>query len=309
MKAERLLAILTILLNRKKVSAPQLAKELEVSLRTIYRDVEALAESGIPVFATQGRDGGFELMEGFTMDSHLFETGEITRIIAGLRGLSSIYPGPDVAGIIEKFSLMLKDSEKRGIRVPDNAIFIELTPSRREKSVIDAIQESIADKTVIAIDYTDARGEPTARDFEPQALVFIWQSWYVWGWCRLRKDFRLFKLSRITSLAVTGEKREQATADLSAHPWNREWESSPFREIVISADKKARSRLGEFFDADAISETDEGRLKARACLPVDEWVISFLMSLPGEVRVLEPEELKVAIRTRAENILQYNAAK
>ncbi len=306
MKAERLLAILTILLNRKKVSAPRLAKELEVSLRTIYRDVEALAESGIPVFATQGRDGGFELMEGFTMDSQVLETGEIARILTGLHGLSSVYSGPELAGIIEKFSLMLKDSEKRGIRVPDSHIFIELTPSRREKTIIDALEESISRKTVVAIDYTDARGDSTVRDIEPQALVFIWQSWYAWGWCRLRSDFRLFKISRILSIAQIETPRESEPVDLSTHPWNRQWENRPVREVAITAERKTRARLGEFFDTCAISEMEDGRLEVRAFLPVDEWVISFIMGLPGEVQIIEPPELKEAVRERAENFLARN---
>jgi len=306
MKAERLLAILTILLNRKKVSAPRLAKELEVSLRTIYRDVEALAESGIPVYATQGRDGGFELMEGFAMDSQVFETGEVSRILAGLKGLQAIYPDPGMVGLIEKFSLMLNASAEKGIKTPENHVFIELSPCTREKKILERLEASIARKGVIDIDYCDTRGEPSSRLVEMQALVFIWQSWYAYGWCRLRKDFRLFKISRILSAADVPEPRQGPAADLAEHPWNRHWNTIAPEEIVFQAEQRTRAKLGEFFDPSAIEELEDGWVEVRTIFPVDEWIMSYIMGLPGAVRVLEPESLRRQILERARSISANN---
>lgn len=299
MKAERLLAILTILLNRKKVSAPKLAKELEVSLRTIYRDVEALAESGIPVYATQGRDGGFELMEGFAMDSQVLETGEVSRILAGLKGLQAIYPDPGMTGLIEKFSLMLSASAEKGIKTPENHVFIELSPCNREKRILELIESSIARKSVINVEYCDTRGDQTSRIVEPQALVFIWQSWYAYGWCGLRRDFRLFKISRILSAVDVNEPRQGPEVDLSTHPWNRHWNTVAPEEIVFQAEPRTRAKLGEFFDVSAIRELQDGWFEVRTIFPVDEWIMSYIMGLPGAVRVLEPESLRRQILERA----------
>jgi predicted DNA-binding transcriptional regulator YafY len=306
MKAERLLAILTILLNRKKVTASYLAARFGVSVRTIYRDVDALAGAGLPVFATQGRDGGFELVEGFTISSQVLETGEIEQILTGLRSLKAVQPGPGLDTVIEKFSLALSESGKRGIRTPGGHLFIEFTPSHREKRILAELDASITKRSVLKIAYADAQGTETDRSIEPAALVFMWQSWYVWAWCRLRADFRLFKISRILKTHETDERREAPTTDLQDHPWAREWESAPFEQVSLTADRIARARLGEFFDDECITELADGALRVDATLPVDEWVISFLMSLPGNVRILEPESMRRAILERSQAIARAN---
>lgn len=299
MKAERLIAILTILLNRKKISASALARDLEVSIRTIYRDIEALAQAGIPVYATSGRDGGFELVEGFKMDSQLLETGEIRQILAGLQGISAVYPKTEMTGIIEKFSLILKKSGEHGLRCPENHIFIELTPSQREKKILELVEESITKKTVLAIRYTDASGSETARSVEPAALVFVWQSWYAWAWCRLRKEFRMFKVSRILGAERTCEVRVGDEADLESRPWLREWNYGPMEKITLETDTVARTKLAEFFDQDCIAESGSGRYRVTAFLPVDEWVVAFIMGLPGKVDIVGPETLRAAVAERA----------
>lgn len=306
MKAERLLAILTILLNRKKMSASALARDLEVSIRTIYRDVEALSEAGIPVYATPGRDGGFELVEGFTMDTQLLETGDINRILAGLQGLSAVYPGSEMTGIIEKFSLILKRSGEKGIPCPENHVFIELTPSRREKKTLEMIEETITKKGVLDIRYADANGSETDRAIEPAALVFVWQSWYAWAYCTLRSDFRIFKVSRILEAARSSKGRTGPEANLSDRPWQKNWDGASLEKIVLEADRVARTRLADFFDSDGISETGDGRLRVTAFLPVEEWVVSFIMGLPGSIDIHEPESLREAIAGRAGDLAARN---
>jgi predicted DNA-binding transcriptional regulator YafY len=306
MKAERLLAMLTILLNRKKISASSLARELEVSVRTIYRDAEALAEAGIPVFATSGRDGGFELVEGFKVDSQLLETGEIGRILAGLEGLAAVVPGQELSSTIEKFRLIGKKTEGTGVRVPENHIFIELTPSRREKKLIEAIEESINKRTAIRIRYADGAGNETLRVVEPEALVFIWSSWYAWGWCALRGDFRLFKVSRVLGAETAALARTGPKADLAARPWAREWETKPSERILFAAGRVALPRLGEFFDSSEISETNDGRVLVDSFFPLDEWVLSFVMSLPGAIEILKPESFREAVADRARNLARAN---
>lgn len=306
MKAERLLAILTILLNRKKISASALARDLEVSVRTIYRDIDALAQAGIPVYATSGRDGGFELVEGFKMDSQLLETGEVGQILAGLQGISAVYPKPEMTGIIEKFSLILKKSGEYGIAPPQNHIFIELTPSQREKKLLELIEESITKKTVLEIRYTDANGAESRRSIEAAALVFVWQSWYAWAWCRLRNGFRMFKVSRILGADRTIETRNGEDADLEARPWLSEWNYGPMEKIVLETDAAARAKLAEFFDPECIAETDNGRYRVTAFLPVDEWVVSFIMGLPGKIDITGPEELRSAVAERARRFVGLN---
>jgi predicted DNA-binding transcriptional regulator YafY len=306
MKAERLLAILTILQNRDKVSAASLAEELGVSVRTIYRDIDALALAGLPVYGTAGRDGGLSLVEGFSLDRQLLDSGEVNKILAGLAGLAGVLPDGEVATLREKFSLMLKQSADRGLGVPTNHIFIELTPSRREKRIIETIERSIVGQTVVCVAYTDGSGRESSREIEPLALVFVWQSWYVWAWCRLRENFRLFKVSRVLSALPTQARRRAPPVDIQERPWSRSWESEPFDSVEFTADRRTLSRLGEYFDLESVCELTDGRLKVSAVLPIDEWIISFLMGLPGDVDVLAPASLRETIRERARRLAEKN---
>jgi len=303
MKAERLLTILTLLLARKKVSASFLAKRLEVSVRTIYRDIDALASAGIPVFATNGRDGGFELVEGFRMDGQVLETGDIQHIIEGLNGLSGVYSGPALDSVTEKFRLLLARSGKHGIPCPENRIFIELTPSRREKRIVDLINESIKNDSILSIHYNGVNSAGTDREIEPLALVFVWQSWFTWAWCRLRNDFRIFRVSRITNATEIRKPRMAPPVNLSERPWMREWESDQCERISFTADKTALGRILENFDEENISEREDGSLLVSADFPVDEWVVSWIMGLPGKTTILEPERLKQVIHERARSFL------
>lgn len=303
MKAERLLTILNILLTRRKVPASALARELEVSVRTVYRDIEALSEAGIPVFATQGREGGFELVEGFTMDSHLLETGEITRILAALPALKAVLPGPELGGIVEKFNALRAKGATRGVTVPENHIFIELMPSAPEKKKLELIEETIRKRSILEIAYLDVNGIETRREIEAEAIVFIWEAWYVWGFCRLRKDFRLFKISRIVDAAPASSPRIGPKPDLSMRPWATDWNYSAPEPIAFEAEPVARMRLREFFGDECMKEAD-GKIVVEALFPVDEWVVSYVMSLPGKVTIRSPERLRATVLERARNFLE-----
>ena len=127
MKAERLLSMLNLLIAEKKVSASELSRRLGVSVRTVYRDAEALCAAGFPLFATPGRDGGFELVEGFRMTGQTFSTGELRRVISALEGLSGICPEGELEALKRKFALLLTESGSRGVPCPEGSIFIRIT--------------------------------------------------------------------------------------------------------------------------------------------------------------------------------------
>ncbi|TAH54145.1 MAG: YafY family transcriptional regulator [Treponema sp.] len=306
MKAERLLAILNILLTGKRVSSTELAKKLEVSVRTVYRDVEALSEAGFPVYATMGRDGGFGLIEGFRMTGQMFSTGELQRIISALDGLSGICPETEIENLRRKFTILLSESGAKGIPCPANRIFIELTPSTREKRITDLIDQAIARSTVLRISYCDVEGCETERDIEPLALLFYWQSWFVYAWCRLRKDFRSFRVTRIVHTEATKATRECPPVDLNERPWSRQWEEETIEEVCFTADKGARGRIAEYFDTDAVSENPDGSVTVCADFPTGDWVVSWIMGLPGTVSILKPEHLRVRIRETAERLAKQN---
>lgn len=306
MKAERLFTILNILFSGKRISSTELAKKLEVSVRTVYRDVEALSGAGFPVYATTGRDGGFGLVEGFRMTGQMFSTGELQRIISALDGLAGICPEAEIENLKRKFAILLSESDAKGISCPANRIFIELTPSTREKRVTDLINQTIVRSAVVRISYCDIEGRETERDIEPLALLYVWQSWFVYAWCRLRKDFRSFRITRIVKAIETDIVRESPLIDLLERPWNNQWEEECIEEICFTADKSARGRIAENFDTDAITENPDGSITVSAYFPTGDWVVSWIMGLPGTVSILKPEHLRTRVRETAESLVQKN---
>lgn len=306
MKAERLLAVLTRLLSGKQLTASTLAAELEVSVRTVYRDVEALCAAGFPVYATTGRDGGFRLIEGFRVTGQVFSTGEVQRILSALDSLHAVCPKPEVETLKGKFKLLLEESDRRHVPCPPKRVFIELTPSPREKDITDRLDAAIASARVIEISYIDIKGEASRREIEPAALVFHWQSWFVYAWCRLRKDFRLFRVARILELKESAKLPKGPSPDLGSRPWAADWDSETIEEIAFSAEPSARGRLAEYFPADDISEAKDGRLRICTRFPSGDWVLSWLMGLPGTISIEYPHSLRERLAARAKELLAAN---
>ena len=209
MKMERLIGILSILLQREKVTAPELAEQFEVSRRTIQRDIESLCRAGIPISTAQGAGGGISIMEGYRVDRTVLTAPEMQAILAGLRSLDS------VSGTRRYAQLMEKLSAGTGGLVPGGAHMLIDLSSWYKTSLppkIELIQSAIEQHRAIRFTYFSPKGE-SKRTVEPFYLVFHWSTWYVWGWCRMREDFRMFKLNRMTELTA-GEPFEPRSAPL-----------------------------------------------------------------------------------------------
>ena len=209
MKMERLIGILSILLQREKVTAPELAEQFEVSRRTIQRDIESLCRAGIPISTAQGAGGGISIMEGYRVDRTVLTAPEMQAILAGLRSLDS------VSGTRRYAQLMEKLSAGTGGLVPGGAHMLIDLSSWYKTSLppkIELIQSAIEQHRAIRFTYFSPKGE-SKRTVEPFYLVFHWSTWYVWGWCRMREDFRMFKLNRMTDLTA-GEPFEPRSAPL-----------------------------------------------------------------------------------------------
>lgn len=198
MKMERLIGILPILLQRERVTTPELAEQFEVSRRTIQRDIESLCRAGIPIATAQGAGGGISIMEGYRVDRTVLTDPEMQAILAGLRSLDS------VSGTRRYAQLMEKLSAGTGGLVPGGAhMLIDLSYWYKTSlpPKIELIQNAIEQHRTIRFTYLSPKGE-SMRTVEPCHLVFHWSAWYVWGWCRSREDFRLFKLNRMTDLTA-----------------------------------------------------------------------------------------------------------
>jgi predicted DNA-binding transcriptional regulator YafY len=308
MKSQRLLAITMLLLGRDSVSAPELAKRFEVSARTIYRDIEALCEAGIPIVAYPGAGGGYGIMEDFKIDRSLLKPGEIGQLSSTLGSLSKAIGDARLGQVADRLkALRSRSAPAREERTsPENYLFIELAPAAREREKIGVLRRAIEEGRLVVFSYVDSGGRASRRSAEPYALVFTWQAWYLYAFCRARDDFRLFKIARMKDLALAPERFRRREVDLDSRPWNKGWEeASPFRETRIRFADAAR--VEEHFAECDIEPEPGGRAVVRTCLPADEWAVSFLLGLGIPFEVLEPPELRAMVAERAEILRSRNA--
>lgn len=297
MKIDRLIGILSVLLQQEKVTAPYLAEKFEVSRRTIQRDLEALSLAGIPLVTTQGAGGGVSIMEGYKMDRTLLTTADMQAILAGLRSLDSVSGTNRYAQLMDKLA-----PGSAGLLPGDGHILIDLAAWDKGAIApkIETIHQAIAAGRTLTFRYF-APGGASERRVEPYHLVFHWSSWYVWGWCRLRQDFRLFKCGRMADLTLGEpfEKRPAPLPDFSLGSANGE--PCQVRAIVRP---EHQWRLLESFGPESYCRQEDGRLlfSYQFADPMDavRWIISF----GGDAELLEPKALRREIAAFARKILE-----
>ena len=190
-KIDRLVGILSLLLQKETETIPSLARQFEVSPRTISRDIETLCRAGIPIMTRQGMNGGLSIMEDYKIDRTLLTSAEMQDILAGLRSLDSVNGTNRYSQLMEKLSAGSSDFISEG-----HSLLIDLSSWYKDSLApkIEQIRNAIGSHMLIEFTYYSPSGD-SRRTIEPYYLIFRWSSWYVWGWCLARQDFRLFKLN------------------------------------------------------------------------------------------------------------------
>ena len=298
MKIDRLIGILSILLQEEKTTAPELAEKFEVSRRTINRDIEDLCKAGIPIRTAQGTGGGISIMDGYCIDRTILTSKDMQMILAGLRGLDSVSGKRYYGQLMEK--IQTGSSEFISGR---DSMLIDLSSWYRGSLApkIEVIQSAIENRRIIRFKYYAPFGESNRR-VEPYYLVFQWSSWYVWGWCLERKDYRLFKLNRMDCVVETDCGflcREVPMPDLSNE---KIFPGGINVKALFTPNMKWR--LVEEFGPNCFTETDDGRLLFSADYTDMDNLVTWLMTFGAKVEVLEPEEVRDIIRRNAEEILK-----
>ena len=295
MKMERLIGILSILLQTEKVTAPELAEQFEVSRRTIQRDIESLCRAGIPISTVQGAGGGISIMEGYRVDRTVLTDPEMQAILAGLRSLDSI------SGTRRYAQLMEKLSAGAGQMVSGGAHMLIDLSSWYKTSLppkIELIQGAIEQHRTIRFTYFSPK-EESVRMVEPYYLVFHWSTWYVWGWCRMREDFRLFKLNRMTELTI-GEPFSLCSAPLPNLEPGRVFPTK--YQVTVLFDPACRWRLVEEYGADRFTVEPDGRLRFTGGFPDADSVLSWVLTFRDQAELLEPEELRKQLGNLTETL-------
>ena len=298
MKIDRLIGILSVLLQEEKTTAPALAERFEVSKRTINRDIEDICKAGIPVRTTQGTGGGISIMDGYRMDRTLLTSKDMQMILAGLRSLDSVSGNSYYGQLMEK----IQAGSSKFVSGRDS-ILIDLSSWYRDslEPKIGTIQDAIEDRHLVTFRYYAPAGE-SERAVEPYYLVFRWSSWYLWGWCRDRKDYRLFKLNRMDDVRKSEEAfdcREAPMPDLSNE---KIFPGKIAVKALFAPDMKWR--LVEDFGPDCFTESEDGKLLFTAKYTDMENLITWLLTYGDKAEILEPREAREKTAQIARNMMR-----
>lgn len=298
MKIDRLIGILSVLLQEEKVTAPELAEKFEVSRRTINRDIEDLCKAGIPISTLQGVGGGISIMDGYRMDRTILTSRDMQMIMAGLRSLDSVSGSHYYSQLMEK----IKAGSSEYVSGSES-ILIDLSSWYKDSlsPKIDLIQNAIEERRVIGFHYYAPNGD-SIREIEPYFLIFKWSSWYVWGWCKRREDYRMFKLTRMDKIVLTEEKaadREVPMPDLST-------EKLFPGGIKVKAvfDPSMKWHLIEEFGPDSFRVQSDGTLLFEQEYTDKENLIIWMLTCKDKVTVLEPEDVRDELFHIAQNMVE-----
>lgn len=210
-RLSRLTAILTQLQTKRLLTATTLADKFNVSIRTIYRDIRALEQAGVPIIIEDGK--GYTLMDGYKIPPVMFSESQANALILAeqlvLKNKDTSFI-KDYTEAIDKIKAVLRQSEKdKANLLADRTRFEQNLNRERNSNNISQLQQALTNFQLIKIDYTNEQDETTSRTVEPFALISTTENWLLIAWCHLRKEFRYFRLDRITKLQVLTEKFEQ----------------------------------------------------------------------------------------------------
>lgn len=208
-RLSRLIAILTQLQSKRLLTSSEFAKKFEVSVRTIYRDIQTLQQAGVPIITEEGK--GYSLMDGYRLPPIMFTESEANAFITAeklvLVNRDESFVKNYAAGVVKIKSVLRNITKDRAALLTERVAFEQNSNNDFNSNLLSSIQLALTSFTVIRIDYNSGNNEITERNVEPFAVINkVGESWYLIGWCRLRKDFRLFRLDRISKLGITNDK-------------------------------------------------------------------------------------------------------
>lgn len=295
MKNGRLFEILYLLVEKREVTAGELARRLEVSERTIYRDVDALSAAGIPVYAQKGKGGGIRLMDQFVLDRTLLSREQQDEILFALQAIRATAGGEEA---LSRLSALFRRDGGDWLEVD----FTDWGSAPAERENFARVKQAVLERRPLRFTYYSSAGEKSRRTVEPARLVFKSGCWYLSAFCRNRQDWRVFRLVRMEDLSP-----EEGTCPPRTPPERLE---SPMPEGYQGVDLRllfapsAAWRVRDYFHPKEIAVQPDGNLLVNCTFPEDQWLLSFLLSFGGQLEVLSPacwrnilkEELKKSLK-------------
>jgi len=295
MQINRLFEIVYLLMNKKSVTARELAGRFEVSTRTIYRDIETLSATGIPVYMSKGKGGGISLLPEFVLNKAVLTDEEQENILSSLKAVHAVDLS-DKNTALNKLSSLFGESNTDWIEID----FSSWANNENESEIFNQIKASILEKKVVRFSYSNTQGQTSTREAEPLKLCFKGIAWYLYGYCRSKADYRFFKLRRLKNLEVLEEQfSRKSPIQLFTKHMNHE-------EKIVTIKLKLSSAIAfrVYDEFEHYEQLKDGSFVVEFDYPDGDWIYYYINSFGEHGEVLEPLELRNEIKTRLEKTLK-----
>lgn len=298
MAMERLFEMVYLLMERPSITAKELAERFEVSTRTVLRDVDTLSKAGVPIYTIQGRGGGIALMEGYVLNKFLLTEGEQQEVLFALKALTAV-KAMDTQGTLDKVQTLFQKHNTDWIQVD----FSPWGTGPKEKEKWQLVKEAVLHKRLLAFDYYNRYGQKNHRLIEPGRVVYKAHSWYIQGYCTKKKDWRIYKLSRMKNLEI---QEETFTRLLPLGlPFDENDGTGPQGTFIkLKFSPRVAWRVYDEFEEENITALEDGGFIATAYYPYDDWVVGHVLSFGRDVTVLAPDFLQADVIRQGEEILR-----
>ncbi len=290
MQESRLFRIIYYLLDKGKSTAPELAEKFEMSVRTIYRDIDIISSMGIPVYAMQGKGGGITLLDNFVLDKSLLSTREKEQILMALQGIIATEPN-NSDELLTKLGSLFQTKNTNWIEV-DFSNWVKRNPSQ---DIFQLMKSAIFSRNVISFQYFSSNRESTKRRVEPLKLVFKSKDWYLYGFCLIRNDYRFFKLTRIKEMEIQAEVYSREIP--STCSIGKQMDIQNAIAVTLKFDQDMAFRVYDEF-AEGVTEDKQGNLYVRTNLPDSDTLYSYLFSFADSVEIVEPENIREQVKNK-----------
>lgn len=298
-KNDRLFQILYLLLEKGMMTAPELSRTLEVSVRTIYRDVETLSMTGVPIYASAGKGGGISLMPGYTFDKTFLSDDEQNELLFAIQSLKAA--DRNVDALLHKLGTAFKKPSHNWIEVD----FSRWGLSRTDTARFELLKNAIIGRQMLNLTYCGVTGKTTNRTVCPLKLIYKDKHWYLQAFCRKADNFRLFKIGRIIEILPTEEFFTENYAD-EIPPIETAVPPFSMMQLKLCVSDRLAFRVYDEFDRASVMPQPDGSFVVEVNFPMDSWVIGYLLSFGTEMEILEPLELRQELSDYAQKIANHH---
>jgi predicted DNA-binding transcriptional regulator YafY len=294
LKENRLFRIVYYILEKGRVTAPELAEKFEVSVRTIYRDVDVISSAGIPIYVSTGRNGGIQILDNYVLEKAFFSDKEKKDMLSALQSLS-VVDNTYERGLLTKLSAIFNTDTENWFEVD----FGRFGGKTQDNDKFELLKRATINHKVVAIVYVSSYSKKTTRKIQPLKLLYKSKEWYVKSYCTKKNDFRLFKLNRIVECELLDE--DFVHVDF---PDLQDTEQNTYNKIVLRFPKEMSYRVYDEFKDNEVTVQENGDFIATAYMPEDTWLMGYLLSFGAYVEVIEPTYLREVLSDEAKKIYE-----